>query len=389
MLAEAQLTDLAHLGNPYDLSIVDYLFLQSTFGNQGRVFLIRDEFATARAAGAVNGTPAEPGPGTRVVTDTGNFVSIAGGRFAASNVAGVADPSLWYAAQVRATGLAVLIRNNADQRVYLGWNDNQVGIADRAGLHLTGVNLQAMDNTFAVNPIATTLVVGVDYELATILRTAGSFHLLKGDAFLDWTLMWVAVSDTVANPLPGYTLQVGGNDIHSLDYFRVAQLAAPWNTDYGIATQQLAGARAPGDTFVHEADCHIEWEVDTLPSSGQIELWFRIQDALNYWAVTINAAGDLELDEVVAGVTTQRGVAAAAVANSDRVVIIPVGTTIDVFEGTIGQTRQIHYTSATNFQTETDGELDTEGTGGAVSDIISWPRIISGPARFELDRHAI
>ena len=40
-----------------------------------------------------------------------------------------------------------------------------------------------------------------------------------------------------------------------------------------------------------------------------------------------------------------------------------------------------------NFATETDGELETEGTGGAVTDIIAWPRTLSGAALSTLQRY--
>jgi hypothetical protein len=74
------------------------------------------------------------------------------------------------------------------------------------------------------------------------------------------------------------------------------------------------------------------------------------------------------------------------VANSDRIVIVADGTTIRVFEA---NTQRITYAAAANFQTETDGELETEGTGGAVTDIVSWPRTLSGAALAELQRYAV
>ena len=43
-------------------------------------YLLRDEFTTDLAAGAVNGTAAEPGPGTRTVVDLGNRLYIIGGK---------------------------------------------------------------------------------------------------------------------------------------------------------------------------------------------------------------------------------------------------------------------------------------------------------------------
>jgi len=38
-------------------------------GGAGIAYLLRDEFHTDRAAGSVNGTPAEPGPGTRTAVE--------------------------------------------------------------------------------------------------------------------------------------------------------------------------------------------------------------------------------------------------------------------------------------------------------------------------------
>jgi len=158
----------------------------------------------------------------------------------------------------------------------------------------------------------------------------------------------------------------------------------PWNNDYGIVTQRLSGARLAGDAFTHEANALIEFVVATVPSAGQIELRFRIQDATNYWQVTVDSAGNLDLDEVVAGVVTQRGTSAAVIVNGDRIVIQMHGTNVKIFEA---NTIRINYAAATNFQTKTDGELETE-SDGAVTDIISWPRTISGAAAATLDRYS-
>lgn len=47
-------------------------------------YAFRDLFTTDRAAGAVDGTAAEPGTNTRAVTDTGSKVSISGGLLSIS-----------------------------------------------------------------------------------------------------------------------------------------------------------------------------------------------------------------------------------------------------------------------------------------------------------------
>lgn len=164
------------------------------------------------------------------------------------------------------------------------------------------------------------------------------------------------------------------------DSMKVVSLSSPFNSANGLATQALTGARSQGDAFTHTADCFIEFTVSTLPSSGQHEIQFRKQDANNYWQVTIDSTGALDLDEIVAGTPTQRGTAAGVIANGDIVLIRAVGTNIVVWEGTNGQTSRITYASASNFATSTNGSLLTLGASGAISNIISWPRTITGAA---------
>ena len=98
----------------------------------------------------------------------------------------------------------------------------------------------------------------------------------------------------------------------------------------------------------------------------------------------------MSLDEIVGGSPTVRGSSAGVVANGGRIVIIADDTTIKIYTTVKkyeANNLQITYTSATNFKTETDGELDNLGTGGAVSDLISWPRTLSGAALTELEKY--
>ena len=162
---------------------------------------------------------------------------------------------------------------------------------------------------------------------------------------------------------------------------RVSDLAAPWNTDDGIATVILSGARSPGDTWTHEANHLTYTAITTLPTLLQIEFRLRIQDTLNYWQVTVDSAGKMDLDEVVAGVATERGTSTTVTAG-ERMGWIADGSTIAVYDSTA---RRINYATASNFATATSGELTTEGTGGAVTGIEVWPRTLSGTAKDALD----
>ena len=209
-----------------------------------------------------------------------------------------------------------------------------------------------------------------------VRRDVGSFLIY------DQKLVYIDTFNPAKNQKIVAVCAVPAHSGGEYSFIRLSLLGPPWDTDYGIATDRLAGARTAGDTFEHEADCLIEAEIDTIPSSDQIELRFRIQDANNYWRVTIDSSGNIDLDEVVSGSPTQRGTSAGVISNSDRIVIIADDETIKVYEA---NNLRITYTSAANFKTATSGELETEGTGGAVSDIVSWPRALSGAALAALE----
>lgn len=352
----------------------------------GCEYLLQDEFTTARAAGAVNGTPTDPPGDTRVATDTGNRLSISGGaaQFALGGAGG--DPGLWYSQKTHALGLmlAASVRfdgSSADNIFTLGWDTNQAGRPNATSLR-TGAGgkflLYNSEYGVAADNVGT-YVTNTDYCLALVQRAAGSYVFIKGGIYTQWTHLW-PLGTGAADWYPNIS---DYNRTAEVTYIRISQLAAPFDSAYDFATERLAGARSAGDTFAHEADYVGHFTVTTVPTGGQIEFWFRIQDSSNYWAVTVNAAGDLDLDEVVAGSPTQRATAAGVISNGDVITITADDETISVFDG---NTRRIHYTSAANFKTEISGELDTEGTGGAVSDIVIYPRTLSGQALNELNK---
>ena len=73
-------------------------------------WLLRDEFWDTRAAGAVNGTPATPGPGTRGTIETNGTVSVGSGVATVTGTGGAdASAALFYTtAFVRTPGRLVL-----------------------------------------------------------------------------------------------------------------------------------------------------------------------------------------------------------------------------------------------------------------------------------------
>ena len=336
-------------------------------------FLFRDDFITAEAAPLTSPRTAEPGPGILIITDTGNNADIVASDFVMSGFVGDGDPGIWEQTGIaRATGQASYVSLGLiGLPFWSGWDDGQVG-NPRSGWRISLGFLRYFSTAAAETILLDTAAANL--ELFISLRNPGEFLLSRVNGSDDWVLEWVdnLASRPTLFPMLGADGVGATTKLHTM---RRASLPAPWNTDDGIATSTLDGARSAGDTFTHEADCLIEFIATTIPSGDQIEMRFRIQDATNFWQVTIDSAGDIDLDEVVAGTPTERGTAAAVIANGDRVVIIADDETIKVYEANV---LRITYSSAANFKTETDGELETEGTGGSVSDIKAWPRLISG-----------
>lgn len=347
------------------------------------VFVWRDDYPGNEAAPIVSPrVPPATVIGTGTVVDPNTKISIVGDELDFATGASTGH-YVTYGNQVRAAGFVAMgiDLNISLEGTFIGWTDNVIQRRDGI-FQFRNVAIQVLIASIAL--AVDTYAIGTDYEVASILRGTGWFPLVRGGAFAEWTLLYPI--DVVSDAM--MVGKVGAEDttsIFTLGSFRGAQLPTPWDTDNGIATEVLAGARNAGDTFTHEADCLIEFEQTTLPAAGQTEMRFRIQDASNYWQVTIDSAGDIDLDEVVATVVTQRGTAAAVIANGDRIVIIADDETIRVFEANV---LRITYALAANFKTRTAGELEDEGAGGSVSDIISWPRVISGDALTELNRVA-
>jgi hypothetical protein len=357
------------------------IYLTAALGGGG-TYLIRDEFSDARAAGSVDGTPATPGPGTRAVTDTdGDGVSVGSGIVTLENANSTAgDPGFWLDGIARAAGVAMFTKvtlTSGSGTAFIAMDGDQAGFPDQR-IRFSAGNITVTSNSSC---IVGAVANGTANIYGIVLRETGLFYLLQPAGSEEWLVLYVEDSENVATNYPN--LSIYSREL-TADYVRAAQLKGAWTSDYGIATQRLAGARSPGDTFTHEADCLIEFTVATLPSAGQIEMRFRIQDASNYWQVTVDSSGNLDLDEVVAGSPTQRGTDAGHVAGGERVVIIADDEDISVFEA---NTRRITYGSAANFKTETDGELETEGTGGAVSDIVAYPRVLSGAALSQVEKY--
>ena len=349
-------------------------------------YLVHDEFTNAVAAGSVNGTAAVPGPGTRGVTDTESNISITGGLLVyaggKSSPSSAGDPEFYYGSLARAAGRAFITRwrTSSDQAHSYpgGWFSATGGNAGRSGLWYMNSNLCCL----VISTVITIFNATTDtwYPLAVVARASGYHFLYQSGS--DWILAWVDDSET---PDPIYPYTYTYDEPQDYSHIRVADLGAPWSTAYGIATDHLAGSRQAEDTFSHEADCLIELTVDTLPGAATpIRFRFRKQDSNNYWYFWANDFGEIKIYETVSGNPTQRaGAQAGSITAGDRVLIHCNDTSITVY---IENSLELSYASASNFKTCTAGELYTLGTA-VVSNIVAWPRVLSGSALSALERY--
>lgn len=345
----------------------------------GPTFLLRDDFTTAATAPLTSPRAAEPGPGTLTLVQTDGEFSISSGQLAFPAQVSLAwgNQYLVGAVQTRVAGRALIAKLSIAtvNTFWIGYNNDATPAdADVAGVDAMRLLYLAVNGTLVNIPGLFGFVD--DYQAALVQRAVGMLYCVRR-ASGDWTLEYV--SDIGSGD--GYPTFQNLDAVGTLDSFRVLDLPAPFDTDYGLATQRLAGARTAGDTFTHEANCVIEFTVTTVPVGSALSVYFRIQDATNYWQLNIDSV-DIAFYEVTAGSPTFRAGVSVTTSNGHRFVIVADASTIRVYSNNV---LRLTYSSASNFATETDAKLETLGASGAVSEIISWPRTLTGAAAALLD----
>lgn len=178
-------------------------------------WILNDDFITDRAAGSVNGTAAEPGPGTRTVTDTNSKLSITGGKLSAAT-GGVGDQNPRYElnAQTRVPGRMLIADITPTGRTNVGWGNYVVAI------RFAGDNTLTLYDGVATVYTVASFTPGTNYKVAVILRTSGTFYFIKGGAFTNWSLFYIKDGCTTTNLAP--RIESGGTtDVWTSDFLRV------------------------------------------------------------------------------------------------------------------------------------------------------------------------
>jgi len=240
-------------------------------------YLLRDIFSTPLVAGTVNGTAAEPGPGTRTVADTNSKLSIAGGVLDfATGGAGAGDPGLWYGAVTRVLGRVLHVNfSYTTSQVWIGFANTASGTVNLSRI-LIGGNIQISGVITVGNASA-----GTTYQVVIITRAIGAFFFIKGGAFTNWTFLYADIGNATANILPTIQGITAGTSVFTADNIRVPArlfIPAPLASDgFSLAGQTDGAGHAEANGGAGLAWTGATWTVaagavTNAPTQGAEEL---------------------------------------------------------------------------------------------------------------------
>jgi hypothetical protein len=235
-------------------------------GSDDILWLLRDDFRNAASAPLTTPRPAEPGPGTLTIYDTGNKASIAGGKILWTSSTATYNPTVMGAALItRVAGRTFFfLFDHTANRQMIGLaqsitNDGSAISASRRGsLDFNGVNIVVGPDEANI-PMALGLPVatGTTYQLVFGMRVAGMFYFIKGGIYTTWRLFWAEqVSDTAttSSRVPFLTA-ISTTSNTAADFFRVADLGAQSILSRAILLSDTFGAWPTSDGAGHvEAD---------------------------------------------------------------------------------------------------------------------------------------
>lgn len=371
-------------------------------------YFLDDRFITDRAAGAVNGTTAEPGPGTRVVVDTGSRVVITGGNLSFAGGGGAGDPSYWLDGISNVAG-AVLLAEITPADVTgirdIGWDSNQIS----SMIHgVRAFNADLLISSGGVGGATVGTISAVSHILAVVSRGSGNgfYPLIKGGIYTDWTLLWIDASAFVmATTYPN----MQARNAATCSYVRIsvptwlpiplaydtftrangalgssettgpdsqAVIARTWNNRVGttlIATNAASASALVGGIAIATVDTATADTIvsATLTRAGdEAGVVLRYADADNYIRA-IHDGTNCKLIKRVA--TVESDVISAAVAiGAGAIRVIPSGTSFSLYlnGAQVGSTSTI---SDAGLQTGTEQGLFSSNTGSTQDDFEVFP----------------
>lgn len=396
-----------------------YRLLLSGLMGSGFTYLLRDTFSTDRAAGAVNGTSAEP-TGTRGVVDTTSKISITGGELFINGGSGTfGNTALWLTPSItRLFGRTLkidfrlpAIPNNASI-LKLGYNNAGTGnVANNMGMLIDALGVFNIRRTSAANsPVVGTLAALTQYEFWEVLRTQGAYFFLRDGStyrflyehqwdttsplFAQVTAREVSVSQIYVTEMTvpellfevtaeasdsfnradgalGSTDGAGHLEANSGSGLAWASNVGTWAIASNLAVSSaLSGGIAVATVDGAKADVFATAKL--VRSAGNVGLVVRYVDVSNY-IYAYHDGTNATLRKVVAGVDSAVIAATAATyAASAKLTITSEGTAFQLFYNDIRIGTGTIADAA--LQVGTKVGLYTSDTGNSFNDFTVWKR---------------
>lgn len=284
----------------------------------GGAYLLHDTFLTDRAAGAVNGTTAEPGPGLRETVENDGSISISSGilNFSGQTTVTYGDLVMYYSIPFsRAVGRTVefrVRRNSGGVCAGIGlFNDPALALANR--IHCFQLNGAGVDlrGDPATNGVAN-LTISTWVRLKIVVAATGCQYFVNdvsvgsGTSFTQ-TPLYVGITDGDMNLDVDYIKVWGGPGLGALmlsfddafaniyggfEYASAAGLKATLyvitdKTDVDplyLTSAQLQAMGAAGWAIANHTNGLAE--LTTLTEAQQVTALTSARDALNGWGLT-------------------------------------------------------------------------------------------------------
>lgn len=172
-------------------------------------YTLNDEFTTARSAGAVNGTSAEPTGGTRTVVDTESKLTIGSGTLTFASGATTpteGDPAVWYSSIVRVPGKIFLGSVNVSaltNSLQVGFDTNNSGVIGENALQFRSAAMIRLYDQSTTQVVGDSLTLSTEYKYSMVLRATGTFVFVKGGTqYPNWTLLYIIPTKNTSTLYP-------------------------------------------------------------------------------------------------------------------------------------------------------------------------------------------
>lgn len=377
------------------------------------LYLFRDTFTTDAAAGAVDGTACEPGPGVRAVTDSaGTAMSITGGVAAISATTGANDPRISTPAITRVSGRAIK------------FNIDRVLARCNFGLYTSSVMNTVVHSVGIVSATVTTLSFGGSTNIVPpvtgyhwysfVLRATGCYLFVQGQAdYPSVTMLWAGKVNNAASVVPAFGARLNATSLAEIEVRNALWLPSPLASDgmsaattdgaghaetsglgsggsglaytnvgtWGVAAGVRSCSALDGGVGISTVDCgkaDVLHYVGLTRSAGNVGIVVRKADATNYiYAYTDGTNATVR--KVVNG-TDSEVLAATAItyaAGADMTLVISGSVVRLYYNMTLVGTADLTIADAT-LQSGTGVGVYTTDTGNTFDNLVTYARGTGG-----------